>query len=114
MPRRLQLCAARRSAGDHIVGGMPMIAEHIGVLGRALSPMAPAARNARRTSLLVLGAFLCALGISPVFAQSTPSCTVPNTTIAFGDLTSNLLASQNSDITGTISYSCTGTANDSV
>jgi spore coat protein U-like protein len=91
-----------------------MIAQRIGVLGRALSPIAPTARNAHRTSLLVLGAFLCALGISPVFAQSTPSCTVPNTTLAFGDLTSNLLASQNSDITGTISYSCTGTANDSV
>jgi spore coat protein U-like protein len=49
-----------------------------------------------------------------IVARSNPSCTVPNTTLAFGDVTSNLLANLNSDITGTINYSCTGTANDTV
>jgi hypothetical protein len=62
---------------------------------------------------VVLASILIPIVGSPrAFAQSNPTCTVPNTTLAFGDVTSDLLANQNSDATGTINYSCTGTAND--
>jgi spore coat protein U-like protein len=61
----------------------------------------------RRVLLAALGIFLAAL--ADARAQS---CSVSATNLAFGDVTSAILANQASTTTGTISYSCTGaTAN---
>ena len=46
-------------------------------------------------------------------ARAAASCTVTPTNLVFGDVSSAVLANAVSDTTGTISYSCTGAANNS-
>jgi len=48
-------------------------------------------------------------------ARAAPSCTVTATNIVFGDVSSAVLSNQVADVTGTISYSCSGaTANSTI
>jgi spore coat protein U-like protein len=61
-------------------------------------------------TLIALGVTCCILGTVPTLAQS---CGTPTATaLAFGEVASQVLASQTVDTTGTITYNCTGgTAN---
>jgi len=65
----------------------------------------------RRAGRLLWSGVACCLYAAHAFAQS---CTPTASTLAFGDVTSQVLANQAADATGTISYTCTGTANDAI
>ena len=70
----------------------------------------PSALVRKALAIIALGVACCVLGASPGLAQS---CGTPTATaLAFGEVASQVLASQTVDTTGTISYNCTGgTAN---
>jgi spore coat protein U-like protein len=60
-------------------------------------------------AVMKLGALIAfIIALVSLSAPAAASCTVSATSLAFGDVTSNLLANAVSQTTGTISYSCTG------